>query len=202
MRRNIILHLICAMLITSVIRIEAHNYKLNLLNSEIYEECENQPENVLNINGLFDLSNFHKEFDEDEVRISGNISTVWDIERTDRVQATVDIFRFDRGSWQPTQYSVKCPDFCKVMYMKNDLWYPSWIIHVTNREEIQSKCLNEPGITLIHEPFNLNLVLRTPDPTLNGRFKLQIKFKAIDALQKVRPNTICFEIKGDMEKIE
>lgn len=53
--------------------------------------------------------------------------------------------RFDRGSWVPTQYSLKVPNFCRFLFVKNDFWYDCWIKHVINAEQIKDKCL-QPGV--------------------------------------------------------
>ncbi|KAH8417343.1 hypothetical protein KR222_009093 [Zaprionus bogoriensis] len=199
MGRQILLLWVWAILIARVIHTEAYNYKARLINSDIYEDCENQPKNVVGLREVADLSQLHTEFNGDEVTLQGNITSNWHIQLTDRIEASADIYRFDRGSWIPTPYSLKNSNFCKIMYEKNDFWYDAWTKHVINRNEIMDKCFNEPGNTFVHEPFNVSLILRVPEPNLYGRYKVQIKIKAIDSLRQVRTPSICVEIKGDLE---
>lgn len=58
---------------------------------------------------------------------------------------TTNIFRFDRGSWMITQYSISVPDICLVLYKKNDFWYEAWVKHLLNAEQIKNKCFS-PGV--------------------------------------------------------
>lgn len=91
-------YFLCSILILCFSHTNCRNYKYNyvaaLKDSDIFYPCENHPENVLDINGLFDFSDFHSEFDENGVVIvSGNITTVWDIEPTDLIAVIIDLSR-------------------------------------------------------------------------------------------------------------
>lgn len=64
-----------------------YNNKVTFRDVDLFSPCENQPENVLDIHGLFDFSNHHYEFNDNyEIVVSGNLKTVWDIQPTDRVK--------------------------------------------------------------------------------------------------------------------
>lgn len=99
-----------------------------------------------------------------EVIVSGNATTIWNIQPTDRIKVIPEIFhyasrkyscltfkgtasimRFDRGSWVATPYSVNVLNLCPILHVKNDFWYAAWIKHVVNAEQIQNKCL-QPGV--------------------------------------------------------
>lgn len=67
---------------------------MSLKDSDIFNACENQPKNVLDINGLFDFANFHSQFDENgDIIVSGNITTVWAVQPTDTIEVIIDNFR-------------------------------------------------------------------------------------------------------------
>lgn len=132
---------------------------------------------------------------------------------------TGTLWRFDRGSWLLTQYSINVQDFCLVLYIKNDFWYEAWIKHVINVEETKNKCFNLgvrwlklyqniphklPFIyfqtKFVHETYPLQPVVPTQDSGFEGLYKSQIKFQAMGGLHKVRPTSICFEIKAHLER--
>lgn len=52
----------------------------------ITSDCQNEPPETLNIDGLFDMSNINFEMAEDGVQLSGYKTVVWDIQPTDRVE--------------------------------------------------------------------------------------------------------------------
>lgn len=127
--------------------------------------------------------------------------------------------RFDRGSWLLSQYSINVPDLCLVLYTKNDFWYEAWIKHVINAEQIKNKCFNLgvrwsklcqdisrkfPFIYLqtkfVLETYPLQLTFHSQDSSHEGLYKSQMKFQAIGPSYKVRPTSICFEIKGELER--
>jgi len=142
----------------------AYKYNIILEDDEVFSKCENKQGNVLDLNGLLDLSELIIKPDFNKVSFSGNVSLMWDIQLSDRVQIMPrciimlhylkgctlqfegQLFKFDRGSWLPTMYAIKIWDFCSIMYDKNQYWYSSWLAHVTNLGEVKDKCLNVPGV--------------------------------------------------------
>lgn len=87
-------YFVCTILISCFCHTYSYNYKVSLKDSDIFNACENQPKNVLDINGLFDFANFHSQFDENgDIIVSGNITTVWAVQPTDTIEVIIDYFR-------------------------------------------------------------------------------------------------------------
>lgn len=83
-------YIVGAILIWYICCTHSYKYKLFFRNNEIFCPCENQPENVLDIHGLFDFSNVHMDFDENEDVIgSGNMTAVWDIQPSDMISVII-----------------------------------------------------------------------------------------------------------------
>lgn len=57
------------------------------------------------------------------------------------------MMHFNRGTWEPTVFSVATPDFCSVMFDEDQYWYKYWTKHILNREEVEQKCLRTPGVS-------------------------------------------------------
>lgn len=85
-------HFVCIILILCI----SHTYtkfvyKLNFQNADIYNACDDQPDNVLDINGMFDYTNFHSDFaDNGDLVVSGNFTTIWDVQPSDRIKVIID----------------------------------------------------------------------------------------------------------------
>jgi len=61
-------------------------YELMVLDEEVFISCRDPDPRTLDVNGLFDLSNFLTSLDADGITVSGNATLKWDIQQTDRVQ--------------------------------------------------------------------------------------------------------------------
>lgn len=57
------------------------------------------------------------------------------------------MMHFNRGTWEPTVFSVATPDFCSVMFDEDQYWYKYWTKHILNREEAEKNCLRVPGVS-------------------------------------------------------
>jgi len=64
----------------------AYKYKTILQNDEVFDDCPDQPKGVLNVNGLFDMSELHFRLEGEKVVVSGNATLVWDVQPTDTIQ--------------------------------------------------------------------------------------------------------------------
>lgn len=54
---------------------------------EVFTSCPNQRKNVKNMSGLFDFSGLTIKMEMDSsVTVGGNCSSVWNIEKTDRIE--------------------------------------------------------------------------------------------------------------------
>lgn len=63
------------------------------LSEEIFTPCTNQPSNVFNIDRLFNLTTVEfKMNDELNIDFNGNSSLIWDIEKSDHIQVSKDIY--------------------------------------------------------------------------------------------------------------
>lgn len=44
-------------------------------------------------------------------------------------------------------YGIVDKDVCKSMYDEDQFWYKYWTKFITNKDEVQSKCLNTLGVS-------------------------------------------------------
>ncbi|XP_060647098.1 uncharacterized protein LOC132785122 [Drosophila nasuta] len=167
---------------------------------EIFSDCRDQPDGVLNINGMWDFTELTIESQSDQIKVSGNTTSVWDIQLADRVVGSIDVYKFYRREWVPTIYKINVPDVCSSMYDKNQYWYSLWTQYITNADDIKDKCINVRGIKYIYRPFILkDLQFNNQMTTVEGPHKVQIQLKAFDEFGKLRPTSICFELKAYFE---
>ncbi|KAH8353017.1 hypothetical protein KR084_008328, partial [Drosophila pseudotakahashii] len=182
---------------------QAAEYQLVLENPEICSPCSDGPPGSIDITEAFDMDNIVFEEDEEGIHISGNVTTKWDLPGTDRLSARFRIMQFDRGTWQPTLLNHHSPDFCSVIWDKNLMWFNNWFQNIVNREEIQKKCLATKGTVIVYKPFILNLRLgNIANPNMRGRYKVVYNLEAFDENNKRRPTSVCFEVRGEVEKIK
>nr|XP_043067622.1 uncharacterized protein LOC108122660 [Drosophila bipectinata] len=155
---------------------------------------------------MFDFSHFNSTLRPDGMAIEGNLTVVWNIQPGDRIELTIQLLYMDRGTWQPTVFSINTKDFCKIMYDKRQFWYKFWTKHITNVDDIKDRCLTVPGVCtyIIMETYLLVLVAsaQSTGPLREGRYKTRIIYRAFDPLNfKERTNPICFEVRGEVFKL-
>jgi len=71
---------------------KAYQYKGILEDDEVFNECKDQPANVLNIKGLFDFSKLTFGLEGDEVSVEGNVTSIWNIQPNDRIKVSTKCF--------------------------------------------------------------------------------------------------------------
>ncbi|KAH8412064.1 hypothetical protein KR222_008334 [Zaprionus bogoriensis] len=169
----------------------------------VFSECIDPPDGeVVDMNGLVDTSEMEFELtSSDTIAISGNITLVWSINPSDRVEAYFGLFKFDRGEWQKTLFSMNVKDFCKVLYDERQHWYKYWTQYVVNADEVKSKCFNVPGTMLRHRPFDTDMTTELPGLSLEGKHKVIGIFRAFDEHRNQQGPTVCFEILGYIEQL-
>ncbi|KAM8716333.1 hypothetical protein ACLKA7_003246 [Drosophila subpalustris] len=178
----------------------ALKYRFVPENDDIFSACPNQPKNVLDLNGLFDLSEIQFNLASGFVMVSGNVTSVWNIQPSDRIEVSLELQRFDRGEWIKTIRSINVFNFCAVLYDENQYWYKFWTKNVVNSKDVKSKCLS-PGTKLVHEMFKVDMTFDLSGPSMNGLHKVVFRYKAINAMQHERDTSICLEILGEMSRI-
>ncbi|XP_030387909.1 uncharacterized protein LOC115634372 [Scaptodrosophila lebanonensis] len=184
------------------ISVLAADYELILEDPDIFSDCSNAPPGASNIHGILDLEHVTLTSDGNTIHVKGNASTVWNVDPADRVRASASMYHFERGAWEPTVFSMSNQNFCAIMYGKNEYWYKYWTQHISNRKDVEQKCLNTPGTVFVLEPFDLKITLNNiRGTTLSGRYKMVIMLEAFDKNNVRRPNSICYEIRGELEKM-
>ncbi|XP_023179149.1 uncharacterized protein LOC111605045 [Drosophila hydei] len=169
-------------------------------NDEFFSDCSKQPDNVLNINGLFDMSNFTIMQKDGVIQMSGNSTVIWQIHPGDRIQVSFQLFRFDRIGWFQTPFSMTVFNICPILYDEPQYWYKYWTKNIINKEDVKDKCVS-PGTQLIHKPFELNLVFELTGLPLNGRYKNIVTVKPFSAKNVMRKTNICIEVEGQFERL-
>ncbi|KAH8326377.1 hypothetical protein KR067_006064 [Drosophila pandora] len=177
-----------------------YKYQFSFSNYEIFQNCQNQKSMVFGIDRLFDMSEFRISFNKEVLTIGGNLTSIWDLDAFDRVVFTIDTYKLERGTWQPTIFSVKSYNFCNDMYGKNFYWYTYWTQYITNKNEVKHLCLL-PGTKLKFQEYKVNVIVDIPNVNLNGVYKLQYILQAYDLIGRKRPTSLCFEVRGEYTKI-
>uniref|UniRef100_A0A6P4E0V9 Uncharacterized protein LOC108039088 n=1 Tax=Drosophila rhopaloa TaxID=1041015 RepID=A0A6P4E0V9_DRORH len=127
-----------------------------------------------------------------------NVSSVTD----PPFQARFHVMKFNRGTWEPTIYSILSPDFCAIMFNENIYWFTNWNKNIANRAEIEEKCINTKDTVITYNPFLMSMELdNVRIPNVHGRYKVVFTFEAFDENNERRPTSLCFEISGQSEKI-
>ncbi|KAH8302353.1 hypothetical protein KR044_005486 [Drosophila immigrans] len=179
----------------------AVKYRFENANEEIFTPCVRQPSNVKDITDLFDFSEFQTNNDGEKLIVSGNLTSRWNYDPTDRIEGTATVYRFERREWVNTLFKISYKDLCTALFDKEKHWYKLWTKYLINAEEVKLNCfLNGVSSQLIHEPFELDLQAEVPVFVPSGVHKLEIVFKAINAEEKVRDPILCFEIIGESFK--
>ncbi|KAH8264305.1 hypothetical protein KR038_006358 [Drosophila bunnanda] len=176
-------------------------YEFELEDDHVITKCLDDPKGFKDMNGLFDLSNLSFELGEEGVVVGGNLTSVWDVEPTDRIEFRTSTFYWERGFWQPTILNVVSPDFCKTMYDEKQLWYSIITKYVINKEEVKDKCVTHKGTVLVVEPYLINIHFGAGMVLPSGRHRTINTMTAFDLNNVTRPNPICFEIIGQFFKI-
>ncbi|XP_073847537.1 uncharacterized protein [Musca autumnalis] len=166
-------------------------------NDRIFESCPDIPE----ANGPFDVvdvSELVYEFNEGYVRIKGQMTFEWEgVEATDRIAGHAEVYRFQRGTWQPTMFSMSINDFCAQQFDETTIWYKVWSHHIPMNER---NCINNYGQVYHYEPFDVETVTNF-SINMEGRHKIVVNMYAFDQHNVKRPNTdICLQIHGEFIK--
>ncbi|KAH8282971.1 hypothetical protein KR054_011229 [Drosophila jambulina] len=164
----------------------------------IFTECLDPPAGAKPFNQLVDLTNFSSKRTKNGMSISGNITTIWDVDPTDRIEASIVILKMDKKGWKATALGAQVKDFCKEMYEKNTLYYPYSMKHVSNVKDVKDKCLNHKGTVIVIDPFDLQVQLGLAVPLSKGPHRIIVKISAVNKAGVRNPNNICMEIPGKL----
>ncbi|XP_023179116.1 uncharacterized protein LOC111605018 [Drosophila hydei] len=167
---------------------------------DFFADCPKSSSNVLNVHGMADMSKLTLARNNGKISISGNSTMIWNIKPGDRIEMVGKLYQFVRGKWLQTPFSMTVPDSCPLLYDKPQYWYKYWTRHIINAEDIKDKCFY-PGTKLIHEPFDVNVVMQFTGLPLSGRYKIVTTFKAFDQKNVQRDTSICIEVFGEFERI-
>ncbi|XP_030241095.1 uncharacterized protein LOC115562978 [Drosophila navojoa] len=176
------------------------NYRFIAEDDEFFAECDKAPSNALNFHGMADLSQITFARNDGIIAISGNATATWPIKPGDRIEGKGVMFWYDRGIWHPTQFSMTVHDCCAVMYDKPQYWYKYWTKHIINSEEIKDQCFN-PGTKMLHEPFELDIIMPFTGLPLNGRYKVVTTLRAFDKSNVQRDTSVCLQAIGEFERL-
>ncbi|XP_016931314.2 uncharacterized protein [Drosophila suzukii] len=194
---------ILLILVVGSTTILATDYLLLIDDPDIYTTCREGPPGSQGLKEAFDISAMSVEMDPDGIHVSGNITSKWDLPRTDRLTVRMSVLHYNRGSWEPTVFNSYTPDFCATMFDPNQYWFKYWFKNFENRKEIQEKCLATPGTILMYNPFTVvPQINNVMGPSLKGRYKVIFLFEAFNEKDERRPSSVCFEITGEAEKIK
>ncbi|XP_075169252.1 uncharacterized protein LOC142241358 [Haematobia irritans] len=177
---------------------QGFRYEFVFLNEDLFENCPDEP-GTNGVHDLFNKDDLHVYYDDGEITVSGNVTNVWkNVQPTHRITGKFEIFKFFRGKWQVTPYTVFTSDWCGSMYDKTSLWYELWTQHIVEEDRV---CINNYGHIYHHKPFKaaFEVDLYT---NMEGRYKGVLLLEAFDTMQKAKNvPTICFQFVGDFFKL-
>ncbi|XP_073848535.1 uncharacterized protein [Musca autumnalis] len=179
-----------------IIKIHAARYQFFFDNEAMFDKCPHL--NGSNgIHDLFDLTKLNLTYSEGSLHCSGNATTVWDVQPSDRIELHCEVFKYERGGWQPTVLSFTSKDFCQMQFDKNSFSYQIWSKNIPEEERL---CVNNYGVTYHYIPFSIETIF---DILVNieGRHKVVSTFVAYENGIKPRPNKICFQYIGEFVKV-
>nr|XP_043066839.1 uncharacterized protein LOC108123116 [Drosophila bipectinata] len=134
-------------IIVGVTCCRASDYELLLEDPDIFSPCTDGPPGSIGVPEAFDLSQLEIEHNGDTLHVTGNVTLTWDVNPKDRITGKVEVFHFNRGNWEPTVFTMSTQDFCSIMYDRNQYWYKMWTGYITNRADVEKKCINTPGVS-------------------------------------------------------
>lgn len=117
--------------------------------TSIFQDCKNEPD-YLAVTKVVDMSNLNVEILDDRVHMEGSFTVNWEADPDDRVEFKTELFKYERGSWQPTIFTMVQKDFCKTLFDEGDAWYTAWMQFV---EPENQKCINQKGVSEFYDFF-------------------------------------------------
>ncbi|XP_002063146.3 uncharacterized protein LOC6640361 [Drosophila willistoni] len=143
--------------------------------------------------------------DDHSVRFSGNMTMQWKgVEPGDTISFLFQLMDFDEytQSWKPSIFKADSKNICPEVFSKNKYWYQYFTKHITNKDEVEDKCISVHGLLIQYETFeillkgNLGFV-----PNLTGTKKVIILFEAFDKNLQKRPYSFCTQVVGEVRQL-
>ncbi|KAH8354471.1 hypothetical protein KR084_011981 [Drosophila pseudotakahashii] len=176
------------------------DYEFVFEDESVFAKCVDEPPGYSFITGLFDFTHFRTEMLPEGIHVEGKITSLWDVQPTDRIEGRLSVFHWDRGTWQPTILNLISRDFCKVSLDPKQYWYRSFSKYIINQEEAKEKCFTHMGTEYVFEPFISEIYFGAGFNVPPGRKRIVCTLVAIDLNNVTRPNGICFEMRGEFQK--
>ncbi|XP_075157298.1 uncharacterized protein LOC142230538 [Haematobia irritans] len=181
------IHLIITVVVNGTI------YDFFFSSEDIFENCRGEK----SMHDMLDLSNLNMEYSDGIIHVSGNMTNILpDTQPSDRVELSLELFKFANGNWQITPYVFVSSDFCTFMFDRKSPLYTKWFIHAPPQDQ---KCFNKFGHIYHFEPFTLEAFM---DFTTNveGRYKVVIYIRFFSTKCIGCRQTICTIIYGEVVK--
>nr|XP_016992963.1 uncharacterized protein LOC108054496 [Drosophila takahashii] len=177
-------------------------YEFILEDERIFTDCDKPPPGSQNMNGLFNFSDATFVMSEQGVYFGGNLTTSWNIQKEDIINAALSMQYFDRGSWVPTVLNLSPKNVCRSFFDERQYLHTFFFKNVENVAEIKEKCVNVPGTVLVMKPSYFEIKVGLSVSLKPGRYKIEMIFTAVDEKGVERSNQICSAIRGEMNKIK
>ncbi|XP_075167571.1 uncharacterized protein LOC142239670 [Haematobia irritans] len=174
-------------------------YQFAFDNEDLFEKCPDVP-GTNGIHDFFSMDGIEIQYDDGQITIGGNSTVMWkDAQPTDRITAKFELFKFFRGKWQLTPYTLFTSDWCASMFDRTTLWYEMWTRHIVEEDRI---CLNNYGHKYHLETYMVSAVLDVYS-NLEGRYKCVMQFQAFDKANRARSSQpLCTQVVGEFFKIK
>uniref|UniRef100_A0A1A9WB50 Uncharacterized protein n=1 Tax=Glossina brevipalpis TaxID=37001 RepID=A0A1A9WB50_9MUSC len=122
-----------------------------------------------------------------------------------------ELKKYSRGNWQLTPVTVKVYDLCKRMRDKTTMAYEAWTQYVITKDNEKIPCFGkgvrtgDPMILNIviyhHVPFAAKAEYGVVGMNMEGRYKEVAIFQAFDKKNRLKSQSICVEIPGEIIRI-
>ncbi|EDW78049.2 uncharacterized protein Dwil_GK24222 [Drosophila willistoni] len=140
--------------------------------------------------------------DNDIVNLGGNISisSMWEVEPTDRAEVHIAAYHWEVADWQPTIYNMIIPDLCQAVQDPKNYWYIYFGQYIINKDELKEKCFNVIGTKYYLEAYDVRFNISSNGLPFNGRYKVEFKIDVYGNDYTKRAISACFMATGHFLK--
>jgi len=92
-------------------------------------------------------------------------------------QGKINVFRYNRGTWEPTLFNLATHKVCNVIFDKNSYWYKWWFQYIANQEEIKEKCIIMKDVGIVTCCYSVKRLILISDCFGAQSFRCEVGFR-------------------------
>ncbi|KNC34543.1 hypothetical protein FF38_00529 [Lucilia cuprina] len=100
----------------------AYKYEVQFRDEKFFLPCEKYPNNSLDI--VIKRPENVTVLSDSATYVYGDVVIIYDFDPLQKYETNMEFFKFSRGSWQKTLYSIRRDDFCTSFFNPSELWSP------------------------------------------------------------------------------